>query len=118
MRYRKLSASGDYTFGHGVSDFHIDTPEAVGQAVKTKLLLWREEWFLDTTEGTPYLTEILGKNQQGAYDLAIRERILDTTGVKEILSYLSELDRATRALVVTATIDTIYGQTSFTQVLV
>ena len=37
MRYRKLDANDDYVFGGGQVDFHKDTPEGVGQAVKTRL---------------------------------------------------------------------------------
>ena len=54
MRYRKLDAAGDFVFGHGAADYHRDSPEAVAQAVLTRLKLHRGEWFLDRSEGTPY----------------------------------------------------------------
>src|SRR5260364_424406 len=54
MRYRRLDAAGDYAFGRGLSDFEQDTPEAVAQAVKTRLALRFGEWFLDTSDGTPW----------------------------------------------------------------
>src|SRR5260363_151880 len=53
MRYRRLDAAGDYAFGRGLSDFEQDTPEAVAQAVKTRLALRFGEWFLDTSDGRP-----------------------------------------------------------------
>lgn len=109
MRYRKLSASGDYTLGTG-QDFYIDKPEAVAQAVMTRLKLWRGEWFIDVQDGTPYSQEILGKRQRGGSpDGAIKRRILQTEGVKEILSYSSNFDGNTRRLKIDATIATIYG---------
>ena len=37
MRYRRLDENGDYVFGHGISDFCLDS-DAVLQAAKTKLL--------------------------------------------------------------------------------
>ena len=37
MKYRKLTENGDYAFGRGGADMHADTPEAVGQAVLTRL---------------------------------------------------------------------------------
>jgi hypothetical protein len=109
MRYRKLDANGDYTFGHQQADFYRDQPEAVGQAVMTRLRLFTGEWFLDTTEGTPWRTDILGKYTQGAYDAVIKDRILQTDGVQSIDAYTSTLDRSTRQLSVSATISTIYG---------
>src|SRR5260363_163740 len=51
MRYRRLDAAGDYAFGRGLSDFEQDTPEAVAQAVKTRLALRFGDWFLDTSRG-------------------------------------------------------------------
>lgn len=70
------------------------------------------EYFLDVTTGTPYATQILGRGTTGTYDRAIRDRILGTSGVTSITSYSSTLNRATRALTVSATIETIYGAAS------
>lgn len=111
MRYRKLDSDGDYTLGAG-GDWHVDSPEAVAQAVKTRLGLWTGEWFLDSTDGTPWNEQILGKRTRGKnYDAAIRQRILGTQGVSEISEYSSTFDGNTRALSVSATITTIYGTT-------
>jgi hypothetical protein len=109
MRYRSLSATGDYVFGLGRSEFLVDSPAAVAQAVQTRLALATGEWFLDTTEGTPYATDILGRGTVGKYDAAIKQRILDTPGVLAITDYASSLDRTTRKLSVSAAISTIYG---------
>lgn len=116
MRYRKLSPTNDYVFGQGAPEFLVDTPETVGQAVRTRLRLSQGEWFLDTTEGTPYATEILGAGTQPLYDSAIKERVLGTTGVTSIDEYASSLSQ-NRALSVTMTISTLYGQATITQVL-
>ncbi|HHH0061707.1 TPA: hypothetical protein ACPZB8_003974, partial [Yersinia enterocolitica] len=85
MRYRREDENGDYTFGQGDNTFLINSPEAVAQAVKTRFELWRGQWFLDLTEGTPYIQSVLGKQRSDVYILAIRERILDTQGVSAIL---------------------------------
>jgi len=111
MRYRRLDANDDYTVGNGGLSFHVNSPDAVGQAVLTRLRLLLGEWFLDVTEGTPYHPDILGEHTQPTYDLAIRNRISTTDGVTSIVSYSSNLDTTTRALKVNATIDTVYGQT-------
>ncbi|VXB25454.1 conserved hypothetical protein [Burkholderia sp. 8Y] len=114
MRYRALDANGDYSWGQGSANFLVDSPEAVAQLVLTRLKLSTGEWFLDTTEGTPYATEILGAGTASTRDLAIQERILETDGVTGIADYASVVNPTTRAFTVAATIDTTYGQTTIT----
>jgi hypothetical protein len=120
MRYRKLDANGDMQFGHGAGDFWHDVPDAVGQSVKTRLLLFSGEWYLDTVAGTPWggfplndlvvlQGRILGVHTQLSRDAAIRSRIMTTFGVIQITNYGSSVDPDSRAYSVNATIDTIYG---------
>jgi hypothetical protein len=111
MRYRKLDANGDYTFGQSQDNFWIDQPQAVAQAVQTGLKLFQGEWFLDTTAGVPWRQNILGKYSSAAYDLILKAQILNTTGVQTLDSYTSTEDTETRAVTVNAQIDTIYGPT-------
>ena len=117
MRYRQLSSSGDYTFGQGQANFLINSPAAVAQAVKTRLALWAGEWFLDTTVGTPWTTQVLGKNTQSLYDMAIRARVLATPGVTSIANYSSSFDSIARSLAVNMTINTQYGSTTVSTVV-
>lgn len=111
MRYRKLTSDDDYSFGNSQLDFYKDTPEAVAQSVKTRLLLWLGEWFLDIEEGTPYLQGILGKYSQQIADTTIQDRVLNTTGVVDIQNYVSTIDAVNRSLSVSFDLDTIYGPT-------
>lgn len=110
MKVRKLTASGDYRLGHGDRDFHVDTAEGVAQNVMTRLALWQGQWFIDTSEGTPWLQRILGKHN--AVDTVIKTRILDTPGVISISEYESILNPDTRSMTVTATLETEYGQST------
>lgn len=114
MIYRKLDVNGDYTFGLKSGNFYRNNPDAVAQAVKTRLGLIQGEWFLDTTIGTPYNSQILGAGTVSRYDAAIQEVILETQGVQGISQYASSVDPITRGATINCTIDTVYGQTSFT----
>lgn len=117
MRYRKLDASGDYTLG-GAGAFLVNSPEAVAQAIGTRLRLWAGEWFVDTTDGTPWMQQILGKRQPDRNpDAEIKQRILGTQGVVEITDYSSAFDGETRKLIVTASVNTIYGAATLTETL-
>ncbi len=109
MRVRALSPDGDYRFGRGRSDFLADSPDAVAQSVKTRLQLYRGEWFLDTVEGTPWYESVLGTGTADTFGPVLRARVLETPGVKEILSFEAAVDREARAVTITCEVDTIYG---------
>lgn len=113
MRYRKLDADGDFTFGHGSTDFLVDSPDAVAQAIKTRLQEWKGEWFLDVSEGTPWQA-LMGKGTQKNIDPELRARILGTEGVKEIKTMTVTTDPDTRKSTVTATVVTDYSAEAIT----
>lgn len=112
MRVRRLDSDGDYSFGRGQGDFLKDSPEAVAQNIRTRLLLQTGEWFLDVTDGTAWAERILGSGTSGTYDDEVRQRILGTPGVRALLAYESK--RVGRRLSVTAKVDTIYGEATVT----
>lgn len=109
MIYRKLDINGDYTFGLNKGNFLIDTPEAVAQAVKTRLLLIQGEWFLDITAGTPYNAKILGAGRVATFSSALRQVIIETKGVTNIIKFSAFFNAATRKASINATINTLYG---------
>jgi hypothetical protein len=109
MRVRKEDADGDSIFGHGQQDFFIDQAEAVAQIVKTRLHLWQGEWFLDTSDGTPWRTRVLGKYTQLSRDMVLRSRVLGTPGVTQIIDYNSTFDGNSRTFFVTMTLRTQFG---------
>ncbi len=107
MRYRALDKNGDYVFGVRSPNFLSNSPAAVAQAIDTRLRLMQGEWLLDTEEGTPYLTEILGTNTLYTKDAAIKDRVLGTPGVASISNYFSSTE--SRDFKVALTAETIYG---------
>ncbi len=120
MRVRALSSTGDYTWGQGNGNYLIDSPAAVGQLVKTTLLLWQGEWFLDVLYGTPWLQQILGQfGAKSVVDIIIQSVILGTQPagcVTKIVNYSSTLNG--RALSIQATIDTQFSVSDQSTVVV
>jgi hypothetical protein len=120
MRVRKQDTiTGDMQFGHSGADVWFNQVDGVGQVVKTRLLLYAGEWFLDTAEGTPWggfplndfvvrQGKILGADTQLTRDVAIKTRVLGSLGVTGISNYSSSVD-VNRRFTVSMTIDTIYG---------
>lgn len=116
MRYRQLTSDGDMRFGAQQYDFYRDQPEAVAQAVQTRLMLWKGEWYLNLDEGTPWQGGVLGRGTDLTADTVIRDRILRTQGVAGIVedTYSSTLNRDTREFSVSCTIETVYGTAQVT----
>ncbi|MFV0241376.1 MAG: hypothetical protein ACK5H4_15230 [Lacrimispora sphenoides] len=111
MKYRKLDQNDDYTFGKR-DGFYFDT-DAVAQAVKTRLLLLRGEWWENPDDGTPLFENILGQRFRtdetpAEADLILSERITGTIGVAEIIDFSSRINVDTREYSANITIRTIY----------
>lgn len=117
MRIRTQDANGDMTFGRGSGNFLVNSAACVAQNVQTALELKRGEWFLDTTQGTPYSTEVLGYGTQALYDLALQKEILGVPGVSAITAYSSEFNRTTRKLTVNATLSTTFDSVDISATL-
>jgi hypothetical protein len=109
MRYRK-EIDGDYAFGCGDNSYLADSPQAVAQAVRSRLMLWRGEWFLDRDEGTPWGSSVLGKQAPELYALAVRDRISGTPGVSSVIEFTTKNESETRRLRFSAKLATVYGE--------
>lgn len=88
--------------------------EAVAQAVKTRLLLLKGEWWENILNGTPLFEEVEGQffslaERTSQVDLIFSERISGTKGVTEITTFDSEINPHTRTYSASITINTIYG---------
>ena len=83
--------------------------ELTRQRVEITLRTFLNEWFYDTTFGTPYFESIFGKNKRNSADLAIKTTVLNVEGVVQILSYTSLLDKTLRTLTVAMTIKSDSG---------
>ena len=114
MKYRKLTKDGDYPFGNNSLDFYVNNAEAVAQSVKTRLLLFLNEWFLNVEDGTPWVQGVFGKQVNETYENIIRTRILETENVNSIEDFTTELNRETRKLTVSCMLITTFGSTPFT----
>lgn len=114
MRVRKLSGTGDSTFGSGLLNYWINTPEAVAQTVQTSLLLWYGEWYVDTTLGMPWIQGVLGKHSQSTADLTVQDYVLNIIGVTNIENYQSTDLTARRIYSASLLLNTVYGPTPTT----
>lgn len=112
MKYRRIDSSGDYVFGNGMSDFASEL-EAISQAITTKILLLKNEWWEDLEEGTDLFQNILVQNltQEGvnAIDIIVKDRILSVKNVATIKEFSSQVNKSAKTYTAVLTIETIFG---------
>lgn len=88
----------------------VDGADRVRQQLEFRLSLWRGEWFLDSSFGTPYRQNILGKAMTLNGALAsIKSEIMDIDGVSSITKFNYTFDRRQRKLSVDFEVTTPYG---------
>ena len=109
MRYRRLDNEGDYTFGAGGADMLIDL-EACAQSISTRLWLLFGEWWEDLTDGLPLFQKILAQRDINIASEAIRNRILSTHHIRDIIYFSADWDNEQRRLLISCVVDTDYGQ--------
>lgn len=121
MIYRRLSSDHDYCFGRGLSDYLVDSvehPDAISQAIKTRLLLLLGEWWMDTKDGLPLWQKILGTRirNKGVIDGLLVTRIKGLTlpdgtkGIIGISNVVSSFDSTTREYSFSCVVDTSFGK--------
>lgn len=109
VKYRKLTSSGDYTFGANQS-FYTGTL-AVSQNIKTRLSLLQHEWWEDLNQGFPLFQNVLGQpgkpqNIQ-AIDLLVKDVISNTQDVISIKDFKSTYENRNYSL--QCAVSTKYG---------
>jgi hypothetical protein len=96
----------------------IDNAERVAQQILITIRFWYGEWFLNTTEGVPYLEYILVKNPNLAHVRQIlTEAIESVPGVVSLDSMEINFDRQGRTLAVDYSVTTGFGLLTRREVL-
>lgn len=110
MKYRRLDENGDYTFGNNEGNFLYDN-DAVAQAVKTKILLFYQEWWENLSIGIPFFQSIAGKvsnnNLKMTITLLLKDRILEIQEVTSVDNI--EINISNRVLSIVIDLTSIYG---------
>lgn len=114
MKFRAIDSLGDFTFGAGKANYATDE-RAIELNVLTRLRSWKNDCFYDLDAGIDWFSR-LDKNQRDKLINELRALIIQSYGVMNITSLTLSENRATRSIVLTYAIDTIYSQ-SFTRTL-
>lgn len=106
---KALDENNDIFLRNGAIAMTTDGAEVM-QHVRSRLLFYRGEWFLDITAGVPYFQEVFVKPANIArVESLIKEEILNTPGVLRLIDFSLDFDATTRLLNATVSAETTYG---------
>ena len=84
--------------------------DAIKQHLRQRLQFFRGEYAHDLTRGIPYHDEFFKKNPNPiVMDYVLKDTILTTPGIIELLSFSMDLDDSTRTLNIDFKVSTNYG---------
>lgn len=106
--FRSLDAGLDWTWGSGRQNY-ATLENAINLDIATALKVFLGEIFWDTSVGVDWWNLLGGKDEQ-AIILQTRAVIIGREGVQRITSLLPVLDRRTRNLYLTYTVETKYSR--------
>ena len=88
----------------------VEETDQIAQNLAIRLRFILGEWFLDIEAGVPYYEDILIKApNQYRVESVLKEEIINTEGVTEILSFTSNYQPETRRFTVQFSCDTVSG---------
>lgn len=109
MKVRRLDKNHDWTFGSGFSNYATDS-EAIMQCVKTILLSFRLNWFLDEDHGINWWAYFVKNPDVPVMEDDIKRHILEVEGVASLQELTLQLNTITRNMIITVRYTDIFGQ--------
>ena len=110
MRMREVDpVTNDWFMGRGLQNYKSGN-DAIGQDAKSKVLMFFGECFFAATEGVDWLNFIGSKESVRELSFQIRKMLLQVEGVVGVPDISINLDRKTRHLDMSYTLDTIFSR--------
>lgn len=114
MNFRQLTASGDWTFGGGLSNYATG-PQAIALNIETSVKMWAGDFFA-SLPGWINWKGLLQVGTQNKLDAALQTVLSQCFGVQAVVSARVVVNTTTRQFFATYTVDTVYSQTVTSQV--
>lgn len=109
MIVRELDKNHDWMFGRGKSNY-LNKSDAIAQSVKTKLLMLKNDWFLNRKDGIPWFDYLEKNPNTQKLETDCKKAILSVEGVEEITFFDIKLNSETRVLLIQAEYNDKYNQ--------
>ena len=110
MIVSRLDKNHDWTFGQSLANY-ARSSEAIAQNVLTRVLSWKNDWFLDIEAEIDWYTLLSERNTRRTIEDELYRVTRNTTGVFEVISITSNVKRSTRSATFTIEYTDIYNQT-------
>lgn len=114
MNFRQLTATGDWTFGGGLSNY-ASGQQAIALNIQTAVLMWAGDCFFSLNNWINW-KGLLNVGQQKNLNAALQSLLSQLFGVQAIVSATVVVNTTTRQFFATYTIDTVYSQQVTSQV--
>ena len=90
MKTSRLDTDGDWTFGKGKANYSTNS-EAIRQNVKTRILSFANDWFLDITANIDWFNILGNRNNEKTIKNEVTRVVLATEGVLTLDKYELEV---------------------------
>lgn len=117
MKVRRLDANHDWMFGAGLSNY-AEKSEAVMQCVKTILLSFANDWFLDLDHGIKWWDYYVKNPDTTEMERDLTRNISNIIGLKSIEKLELLLDTVTRKMTGVVVYTDVYGNTQTVEQIV
>lgn len=84
MKFRRLK-NNDWTFGRGVANY-ADSDEAILLNCKTRLMSFKNDWFLDQNQNIDWFTILGQKNNEQTIINEVERVCLNSEGIVKVVS--------------------------------
>ena len=105
-----LDDSGDIDLSTGQIQW-IDGSDAIIQHIKSRLNFAVGNFIIYPESGMPYFLYVFGSKNKNLASNVLKQRILDTPGVKAISDFYFDFNNTKRILKLSFKLTTIYGNT-------
>lgn len=113
MKYRRLDENGDMLPVTAINA-HLEGREAVGAAIRSRLLSFQGEWWEDPEDGVP-MESFFGRvsdERSAVLKALLRQRVAETEGVTQVIDLQINDDPETRKKTVYIEVETEFGETT------
>lgn len=111
MRVSGLDKNSDWTFGKGKANY-ITKSKAIAQNVKTRLRSFENDWYLDVTQGIPWISLLGRLGTERRILRAVERTTLQTNGVVSIETLDIVRRDGNRGVTIRVDYTDVFGQTN------